>query len=79
MKDLYDLCVYYSKLVENEHEDLQEFANSPLNSENDFGIPAKSISLHERTAVKLLPIVEEVLKILVKESVNFELDPTCNN
>ena len=28
----------------------------------------KSISLHERTAVKLLPILEEVLKVLVKES-----------
>lgn len=32
----------------------------------------KTISLHERTAIKLFPIIEEVLKTLAPESTNFE-------
>lgn len=33
----------------------------------------KTISLHERTAIKLLPIIEEVVKSLAHESSPFEI------
>ena len=78
IKDLYELCVYYTKRIECEprqNEEMKEFATSPLNSEHDYSpiSLSKSVSLHERTAIKLLPIVEELINRLVKESDPFDL------
>ncbi len=43
-----------------------------MNSDSKKNELHKTVSLHERTALKLFPIVEEVLKTIVQETTPFE-------
>jgi len=81
IKDLYELCVFYTRRVDNEPQNIDEFSTSPLNSDHDFSPQQlndfnQSISLHERTAIKLLPIMTEVINVLTKETDPYDLSYT---
>lgn len=69
-KDLNDLCIYYAQRIELEKKskdkEIVEFDVGEANEMYEDGL-----TIHEKLAVKLLPIVEEVIKKMVKEEIPY--------
>ncbi|CAI2377629.1 unnamed protein product [Moneuplotes crassus] len=73
-KDLYDLCVYFYRRQEIERQLLIDLKEKLINNLIDIDsaslseLNEESLTLIEKTSVKLLPIAEEILKRMIKES-----------
>jgi hypothetical protein len=76
-KDLYDLWIYYVKRQDLETQLLLELKEKFANNLFDFDsaslneLNEESLTLTEKTACKLLPIIEEIIKRMVKEQTPF--------
>ena len=73
-KDLNDLCIYYAKRQDIERQLLLELKEKLASNMIDLDTASlnelneESLTLMEKTAIKLLPIIEEVLKRMIKEN-----------
>jgi hypothetical protein len=80
MKDLNDLCIYVTKRVQVEASELKELKNKLANNLLDFdtaslqGLGEESMTIQEKLATKLLPIVEEILKHMIKEKTPYNFN-----
>lgn len=74
IKDLNDLCIYYTKRQIIERQLINELKEKLANNLIDFDTASlnelneESLTLTEKSACKLLPIIEEVMKRMVKEN-----------
>ena len=74
IKDLYDLWIYYWKLIESDKSDLRELKSKLANDHAGIEVGSvsvkteNSLTIQEKLAAKLLPIIEEVLKRMIKEN-----------
>lgn len=79
-KDLNDLWIYVCKRVQVESDELKDIKNKIKNNLMDFdtatlnGLNEESMSIQEKLAIKLLPIVEEVLKHMIKEKQDYNFN-----
>jgi hypothetical protein len=78
-KDLNDLCLYYVKRYEIERQLLLELKEKlasnliDLDSASLNELNEESLTLTEKSAIKLLPIIQEVLKRMIKEEVPYHI------
>ena len=81
IKDLHDLWMYYSRkhiierqliaeLKEKLASNMIDFDTASLNELNE-----ESLTLTEKSASKILPIIEEIMKRMIKEKIDYNYSP----
>lgn len=85
IKDLHDLWIYYSRRQTIEKQLIAELKEKLASNMIDFDTASlnelneESLTLTEKSASKLLPIIEEVMKRMVKEKIDYSYFPDSSD